>query len=166
MNPRSDCPLHAKPRASRLVDAFSRISTFQSRSRTVSACVRLSRCGRVAQLVEQRPFKAWVAGSNPAALTMHSCRCAPTRRGASHFRRVLCSPDQRLGALVGLAAGFPTFAFLIRTEFTWITPRCHSSLTWRGPGARVCDAPDQETRRAFPKPPENGQCWLPRQIRI
>ena len=26
--------------------------------------------GRVAQLVEQRPFKAWVAGSNPAALTM------------------------------------------------------------------------------------------------
>src|SRR5215813_215327 len=26
-------------------------------------------CGRVAQLVEQRPFKAWVAGSNPAALT-------------------------------------------------------------------------------------------------
>ena len=27
-------------------------------------------CGRVAQLVEQRPFKAWVAGSNPAALTI------------------------------------------------------------------------------------------------
>ena len=26
--------------------------------------------GRVAQLVEQCPFKAWVAGSNPAALTM------------------------------------------------------------------------------------------------
>jgi hypothetical protein len=25
--------------------------------------------GRVAQLVEQRPFKAWVAGSIPAALT-------------------------------------------------------------------------------------------------
>ena len=25
--------------------------------------------GRVAQLVEQCPFKAWVAGSNPAALT-------------------------------------------------------------------------------------------------
>ena len=31
--------------------------------------VRLIECGRVAQLVEQRPFKAWVAGSNPAALT-------------------------------------------------------------------------------------------------
>ena len=28
--------------------------------------------GRVAQLVEQCPFKAWVAGSNPAALTMIS----------------------------------------------------------------------------------------------
>ena len=29
----------------------------------------LQQCGRVAQLVEQCPFKAWVAGSNPAALT-------------------------------------------------------------------------------------------------
>jgi len=28
--------------------------------------------GRVAQLVEQRPFKAWVAGSIPAALTIDS----------------------------------------------------------------------------------------------
>ena len=28
--------------------------------------------GRVAQVVEQRPFKAWVAGSNPAALTNRS----------------------------------------------------------------------------------------------
>ena len=27
------------------------------------------RGGRVAQVVEQCPFKAWVAGSNPAALT-------------------------------------------------------------------------------------------------
>ena len=32
-------------------------------------CVRLKESGRVAQLVEQCPFKAWVAGSNPAALT-------------------------------------------------------------------------------------------------
>ena len=31
--------------------------------------VRLKDGGRVAQLVEQCPFKAWVAGSNPAALT-------------------------------------------------------------------------------------------------
>jgi hypothetical protein len=31
--------------------------------------VRLKSVGRVAQVVEQRPFKAWVAGSNPAALT-------------------------------------------------------------------------------------------------
>src|SRR4029077_17218016 len=33
-------------------------------------CGRLKDRGRVAQLVEQCPFKAWVAGSNPAALTM------------------------------------------------------------------------------------------------
>ena len=32
-------------------------------------CVKLKDCGRVAQLAEQCPFKAWVAGSNPAALT-------------------------------------------------------------------------------------------------
>jgi hypothetical protein len=31
--------------------------------------VRLKLVGRVAQVVEQRPFKAWVAGSIPAALT-------------------------------------------------------------------------------------------------
>src|SRR3954469_6882240 len=34
--------------------------------------VRIARCGRVAQLVEQRPFKAWVDGSNPSALTNFS----------------------------------------------------------------------------------------------
>ena len=32
-------------------------------------CDRLPKCGRVAQLVEQRPFKAWVLGSSPSALT-------------------------------------------------------------------------------------------------
>src|SRR4051812_31044796 len=44
------------------------------------------RDGRVAQLVEQCPFKAWVAGSNPAALTsstLYSCGfpagCNPLR---------------------------------------------------------------------------------------
>ncbi len=31
--------------------------------------LNLKDCGRVAQVVEQCPFKAWVAGSNPAALT-------------------------------------------------------------------------------------------------
>src|SRR5580765_946067 len=45
-----------------------RISCFLS-----VVCVR---CGRVAQLVEQCPFKAWVAGSSPAALTTISlCSC-------------------------------------------------------------------------------------------
>ena len=41
-----------------------------SAAREVSADVlNLNDCGRVAQLVEQCPFKAWVAGSSPAALT-------------------------------------------------------------------------------------------------
>jgi sugar-phosphatase len=39
-------------------------------------CVRLKLVGRVAQLVEQRPFKAWVAGSIPAALTKEPIRLA------------------------------------------------------------------------------------------
>ena len=32
--------------------------------------VKLDRRGRVAQLVEQCPFKAWVEGSSPSALTI------------------------------------------------------------------------------------------------
>jgi len=46
-------------------------------------------CGRVAQLVEQRPFKAWVDGSNPSALTNFntlSCRL-PKWKMRSAFRR-------------------------------------------------------------------------------
>ena len=30
--------------------------------------VRKAQAGRIAQLVEQRPFKPWVEGSNPSAL--------------------------------------------------------------------------------------------------
>src|SRR3979411_1816179 len=53
--------------------------------------VRLKLVGRVAQVVEQRPFKAWVAGSNPAALT------SPTFRALTHepeFVPSLISPEQ------------------------------------------------------------------------
>jgi hypothetical protein len=45
--------------------------------------VRLDRSGRVAQLVEQRPFNAWVAGSNPAALTIEINELAVVTRTAS-----------------------------------------------------------------------------------
>src|SRR6185437_4279610 len=51
-------------------------------------------CGRVAQLVEQRPFKAWVAGSNPAALT------TTYRHNHSPFNRV------RVEACSGCLASF------------------------------------------------------------
>ncbi len=39
----------------------------------VSFCksCRYKQCGRVAQLVEQCPFKAWVLGSSPSALTTY-----------------------------------------------------------------------------------------------
>src|SRR5882724_7867530 len=39
------------------------------RSLSFCGCVRLDFRGRVAQLVEQCPFKAWVLGSSPSALT-------------------------------------------------------------------------------------------------
>jgi hypothetical protein len=42
--------------------------------------------GRVAQLVEQRPFKAWVAGSIPAALTkLEIAAIGPPREGLVNF---------------------------------------------------------------------------------
>src|SRR5438132_10288515 len=41
--------------------------------------------GRVAQLVEQCPFKAWVAGSNPAALTINFSNLESALRGAFEF---------------------------------------------------------------------------------
>jgi len=40
----------------------------------------IAKVGRVAQLVEQCPFKAWVAGSNPAALTKISSGFVLLRR--------------------------------------------------------------------------------------
>ena len=40
-------------------------------------CGRLDLCGRVAQLVEQRPFKAWVLGSSPSALTSYPIEITP-----------------------------------------------------------------------------------------
>ena len=55
--------------------------------------------GRVAQLVEQCPFKAWVAGSNPAALTISCCSlvlvgsplisvCRSVYRGQTRSRKI------------------------------------------------------------------------------
>src|SRR6185312_2867694 len=40
------------------------------RQTNLSCCVRLEESGRVAQLAEQCPFKAWVDGSSPSALTI------------------------------------------------------------------------------------------------
>src|SRR6202790_1987628 len=65
--------------------------------------VRLKLVGRVAQVVEQRPFKAWVAGSNPAALTN------PTFRALTHepeFVPSLISPEQcKLDEMVTIHCG-------------------------------------------------------------
>ncbi len=83
-----------------------RAASLPRRRRTLSACVRLIVCGRVAQLVEQRPFKAWVAGSNPAALTIVNCRFATNRLRFSVPHGVLPGSWGGLGALVGLALGF------------------------------------------------------------
>ena len=49
--------------------------------RLILQCARLKESGRVAQVVEQCPFKAWVAGSNPAALTKLSTKRATFAEG-------------------------------------------------------------------------------------
>jgi hypothetical protein len=52
--------------------------------------------GRVAQLVEQCPFKAWVAGSNPAALTKISSgfvRSVATKRDALNDNDFVEAPE-------------------------------------------------------------------------
>src|SRR5579862_9670401 len=62
----------------------------------------------VAQLVEQRPFKAWVLGSNPSGLTTHlwlsSCRpiALLRRRSRGELRRAyrptrICHANRRTG---------------------------------------------------------------------
>src|SRR5947209_4199508 len=75
-------------------------------------CVRLEVCGRVAQLVEQRPFKAWVAGSNPAALTISFCRCVPNRALPAAGAFSACRP-----ARVCWAAVHDHIAFHVRELF-------------------------------------------------
>ena len=50
----------------------------------------IAKVGRVAQLVEQCPFKAWVAGSSPAALTIvfQSLRCSGKSSAVGQRRRL------------------------------------------------------------------------------
>ena len=51
--------------------------------------------GRVAQVVEQRPFKAWVAGSNPAALTNSYELRAMSGEQPEHCVLKACSADSK-----------------------------------------------------------------------
>ena len=50
--------------------------------------------GRVAQVVEQCPFKAWVAGSNPAALTklalQNQCLLVDRRHRPTSLLKIYC----------------------------------------------------------------------------
>jgi hypothetical protein len=67
------CPLHAPAR---------------HRKTSGQSVLDWKTVGRVAQVVEQRPFKAWVAGSNPAALTnLKSAQSGPPREGLMFFVR-------------------------------------------------------------------------------
>src|SRR6516162_2505789 len=84
------------------------------RRRHVSCKCLIVKDGRVAQLVEQCPFKAWVAGSNPAALTIFFNGLAQffARRFAhvrKNVRKCLLKPmSTKVVAAVGSAANFPT----------------------------------------------------------
>ena len=84
------------------------------RSPELSPCryVRLKQSGRVAQVVEQCPFKAWVAGSNPAALTSTSLPASKLLLRLP--RRAPCGRS-------------------IRSPWTWP----HSREPWHGYGRRL-----------------------------
>ena len=67
-------------------------------------CDRLPRCGRVAQLVEQRPFKAWVLGSSPSALTMILNNLRQIKEALFRHRR---HPAKRKARRLVADGGFP-----------------------------------------------------------
>ena len=72
----------------------------------------LDRDGRVAQLVEQCPFKAWVEGSNPSALTSFSS--IPSFEGTLTFEIKTASRFNPIAAQdLSLSQSCPTLKFLI-----------------------------------------------------
>ena len=81
---------------------------------------RLDVCGRVAQLVEQRPFKAWVLGSSPSALTMN----------LKDLRRLLEIRFRRSKTPQGAGMKIPAFS-IARKFDSWLsaTSFCGAILT-------------------------------------
>src|SRR5713101_6430462 len=77
---------------------------------------RLIESGRVAQLVEQCPFKAWVAGSSPAALTMISIlyRHTPRKLAFSCVFAFFASSATTASDLGFSALRFHLLPFLLR----------------------------------------------------
>jgi hypothetical protein len=65
--------------------------------------LNLKDCGRVAQLAEQCPFKAWVAGSNPAALTKISAGRVFIRIGSFDQQRPTKSSITEVMSSPGIA---------------------------------------------------------------
>jgi hypothetical protein len=56
----------------------------------------------VAQLVEQRPFKAWVLGSSPSGLTIPNHKSENKElRGRDHPIEALCAPSWMAAAFAG-----------------------------------------------------------------
>ena len=66
-------------------------------------------CGRVAQLVEQCPFKAWVVGSSPTALTTYLVDCSGIESSSSSasfsFQFVLCPPTRKMASRTAFSEG-------------------------------------------------------------
>jgi hypothetical protein len=60
-------------------------------------CVKLEESGRVAQLAEQCPFKAWVDGSSPSALTTNPLRLLDLHSRSFFNQKVLTHTQPTTG---------------------------------------------------------------------
>src|SRR5512139_4197666 len=78
-------------------------------------------CGPLAQLVEQRPFKAWVVGSSPTRLTMCPHRLARPRTSPFQGGNAGSNPAGDAKEIRGLQQCSP-FLFPQRDKFVTESP--------------------------------------------
>jgi hypothetical protein len=91
------------------------------------------KCGRVAQLAEQCPFKAWVDGSNPSALTTFSLSFLPPllAPSLSRYRAGACLNS---GSILITASSFLAATSMAQSLriFASAVPRSHSGKVLSG----------------------------------
>jgi hypothetical protein len=94
------------------------------------AADRINHCGRVAQLAEQCPFKAWVDGSSPSALTTNPLELVDLHSGTFSSQKILtltrpttCEPSHL--NVVGFIRDLPVPLCLTLPELGRSSRSCH-----------------------------------------